>query len=150
MRGVLSTSDGFAVLELQDRSVGTLLMMCFEWLLLYLLTLVWFPTDPEQLALTYAVPVLPFVMCWDGLVSCLRTRSWEEMVRLVEDVLGEDVKVERWDRSERGVWRVLMNGRDEEMVVRCRDWRLVWVRKMHTWPFGYLNAVVGVPVTPRA
>jgi len=76
------------------------------------------------------VPVLPFVHTWDGLVSCLRTRTFGEMSELVDRVL-----VER--RQGVGVGKV--HGGSEE-----DEWTFSRVRERHTWPFGYMNAFVGI------
>ena len=39
----------------------------------------WFWDDPIHLFFTYVVPVLPTVLVFDGLVSCLRTRTEGEI-----------------------------------------------------------------------
>ncbi|KAF1345473.1 hypothetical protein BDV97DRAFT_361171 [Delphinella strobiligena] len=140
VRNMLETSDGFAVVELQDRCVGTLLLMMGEGLLLMLLTGFWFPHDWLHLAFTYWIPVLPFVQMWDGLVSCLRTRTFVEMLRLVEMGLGEKVKMVQVGFSQSTKGR--RAGEEVSMAV-CGDWSFTWVRSLHTWPFGYMNVIIG-------
>lgn len=137
---MLENSDGFAIIELQDRSIGTLLLMMGEGLLLLLLTVFWFPHDWLHLLFTYWIPVLPFVQLWDGLVSCLRTRTFAEVLRFVEIGLKEKVKVDRVSFSQE-----IKGSRAGEAIsiAVCGDWRFTWVRTLHTWPFGYMNAIIG-------
>lgn len=92
-----------------------------EWLLLLLVTWLWFPNDGFHLLATYAVPVLPVVQVWDGLVSCMRTRSVAEMQALLDGVLGDD-----------------------------GEWTIEFKRELHTRPFGYMNAVLGRRRSVRA
>ena len=134
LRSSLETSDGFAIIELQDRRLWSLALMVADLPLLMLVTLLWFWSEPIRLLFTYALPVLPVVMTWDGLVSCLRTREFEEVVRLLEHAGQEgEEKIE-----------VKRTG---EACIDARIGGLRWVlegqRKRHTWPVGYMNVVVG-------
>ncbi|GAB7350230.1 hypothetical protein MBLNU459_g0883t1 [Dothideomycetes sp. NU459] len=137
LRSSLATSDALALVELQDRSLGMLLLMALEPALVLLLTAFWFADDWLHLAATYLVPVLPFVLAWDGLVSCLRTRTFAEVLVLAEQALGEKATVGPVERA--------ADGRRERTtaVALCGDWKFTSVRELHTWPFGYMNAVVG-------
>jgi hypothetical protein len=72
------------------------------------------------------------VQAWDGVVSCLRTRSFEETLRLAERALGERARVV----SEKNTGVV----GEKVTVVECGEWKFVGVRRLHTWPFGYVNA----------
>ncbi|GAB7337144.1 hypothetical protein MBLNU457_g2538t1 [Dothideomycetes sp. NU457] len=128
LRNTLTNSDAFVILELQDRSLGCVLMLSMEWLLLFVVSVFWFWSEPAHLALTYAVPVLPFVHTWDGVVSCLRTRTDEELRRLVDAVIVEE---------KRGL-------RDGDLGSEIDDWTISSVRQRHTWPFGYMNAFIGI------
>lgn len=129
MKSTLETSDAFAIIELQDRRVGSLVLMLLEFWLLLLVTVFWFPHNDMHLLFTYLVPLLPAVQCVDGFVSCLRTRTFEEVVRLVEDVQGS----ERGDHALKG----------NAVVVKRGDWVFQSSRRLHTWPLGYMNAVLG-------
>ena len=132
MQNTLETADGLCILELQDRSPGTLLLMLGEPFLLFLVTLLWFPFRPLHLFFTYFLPILPFVQAWDGLVSCLRTRNFYETLALAEEALGEKAKV----ISEK---QTTVKG-EKIIVAECGQWNFVGVRRLHTWPFGYMNA----------
>ena len=55
-----------------------LLMPLFTWLLTPKMR----PFRWSRLLLTYLIPIIPLVVLWDGLVSCLRTRTPEELLAL--------------------------------------------------------------------
>lgn len=132
MKSTLATADGLCILELQDRSLGMLLLMLGEPFLLFLVTVLWFPYQPLHLLFTYVFPVLPFVQAWDGIVSCLRTRNFRETLALAERALGERARIV--DQRDTGVVG------EKIIVAECEGWKFVGVRRLHTWPFGYMNA----------
>ena len=149
LRSTLLSSDGFVIIELQDRSLGSLALLSLEWALLFLVTIFWFggagyglglgegngPSWPH-LTLTYAWPVLPVVQTWDGIVSCLRTRTWPEMEALVTEVL-EEIDADEIDVEADSSHAKLQKGEKAK-------WTLRHARERHTWPFGYLDAVIGI------
>jgi hypothetical protein len=63
------TLRGFAILSLMPIFVWMLTpgMRPFRW---------------SRLLLTYLVPLIPLVVLWDGLVSCCRTRTPQELLAL--------------------------------------------------------------------
>lgn len=50
------------------------------------------PLSPLALALTYGVPALPAVTLWDGIASCLRAYSIEELEEMVEGLQRPDYR----------------------------------------------------------
>lgn len=50
------------------------------------------PMSLKRFLLTYVLPVAPFVLAWDGVVSCLRAYSVEEL----EDLARETAPDYRW------------------------------------------------------
>ena len=74
--------EGFATAEVTTptlRAFATMLLMpLFAWLLTPQMR----PFRWSRLLLTYLVPVIPLVVLWDGVVSCLRTRTPEELLAL--------------------------------------------------------------------
>ncbi|KAK3071812.1 hypothetical protein LTR53_007983 [Teratosphaeriaceae sp. CCFEE 6253] len=129
LKSTLETSDAFAILELQDRRTGSLVLMLLEFWLVLLISALWFWHDPVHLLLTYVVPVLPFVHSFDGFVSCLRTRTFEETIRLLDDRSGADSI-----RHDRLV---------ERSAVHIRDWEFTHASALHTWPLGYMSITFG-------
>jgi hypothetical protein len=53
------------------------------------------PVSGWQLLFTYALPILPLAIAWDGFVSCLRTYRPRELLALTEGLDGY-----RWDAGE--------------------------------------------------
>ncbi|KAF2470588.1 uncharacterized protein BDR25DRAFT_368996 [Lindgomyces ingoldianus] len=123
LHSTLRSAEGIAIIELQDRRIGCLAMMVFNFFLSLLMTCSWFPPfcpnrqqrrqNRIQNLLTYTF-ILPFILCWDGVASCLRTREFEEVMELI----GEHCDIAGWTFS--------------------------WRRQMHTAPFGYVSWITGV------
>jgi hypothetical protein len=132
LKSTLATSDGFAIIELQDRHLSSLLLICLFFPLQFATTLFWFWRDPLQLIFTYLIPVIPFIVTFDGFVSCLRTRNFEEIMRLVEKEDGEEDVDSTVDEEGR-----------EVKHARRGDWVFKGMSEVHSWPLGYMNWVVG-------
>ncbi|KAM7202529.1 hypothetical protein V8F33_002749 [Rhypophila sp. PSN 637] len=121
LRNTLETSDGFGIFELQGRNFQSFVTMFLFGLGILIAApyyaFVW--ASPLTLVFTYLVPVLPFVLVFDGWMSALRTRTAEEVEVLLRTcgVEGQDVE---------GSWEV-RSGKEKFM-----------------WPVGELNWVVCV------
>lgn len=96
----MATSDGFAIVELQDRRLFTMLFISMNWLVAFAMSWFWFWRDWRQLFLTYVIPVLPAVLWFDGQVSALRVREFHEILNLINDGTGDGVVEEVLDRGE--------------------------------------------------
>ncbi|KAK0321631.1 hypothetical protein LTR82_007599 [Friedmanniomyces endolithicus] len=129
LKSTLETSDAFAIVELQDRRIGSLFLMVLEFWLVLFTNVFWFWDDCMHLLLTYAVPILPAVHSFDGFVSCLRTRTFEETVRLIKDVQGGSLSAHEKE--------------DEGSVLLRRQWQFSHARALHTWPLGYMEVIFG-------
>jgi len=106
--------------------------MLMNGLLVLAVTPLWFPPWRNKLhnLLTYT-GILPFVLCWDGVASCIRTREFEEVIAIVGE-LG-------------GVEPVIRNGKEVgERHCEIEGWTFTARRELHTWPFGYVNFTTGV------
>jgi hypothetical protein len=138
MKSTIDTADGFAIIELQDRYLTSLLLICIFFPLQFLVTLFWFWRDPLQLIFTYVVPFVPCIVTFDGWVSCLRTRNFEEIIGLLDK---EDSPTE------------ISNTVDKEgrVVQHCRrqNWIFEARNQVHTWPLGYMNWIVGYKTANR-
>lgn len=138
LKSSMDTSDGFAILELQERNIASLLLMILDHFFAYLVTLFWFFDSPLQILLTYVIPILPFILSFDGLVSCLRTRTLEEVVKLAGKAQGKGdaTSIQVVEDSE---------GRIQKRV-EMGNWEFVGGRQCHTWPLGYFNYIVAKKV----
>jgi hypothetical protein len=84
--------DGFAMAEVTSRTprafATMLLMPVFAWLLAPFMR----PFRWSRLLLTCLLPLIPLVVLWDGLVSCCRTRTPQELLALTADFPEYDWK----------------------------------------------------------
>ncbi|CAH0028256.1 unnamed protein product [Clonostachys rhizophaga] len=115
LKDTVESSDGFAIFELQDRSLASFVAVT----LLAVGTLILAPyyamkwRSPLALVFSWLVPILPAALAWDGYVSSLRTREPEEVEALLRSC-GADAS--RWE---------LRSG-----------------STVHLWPVGYVNWIV--------
>jgi len=86
--------EGIAVFEATHRSGLALLLTLLVPFMVLVMTPFVRPFRWSRLALTYLIPVLPLVMLFDGLVSCLRTYSVQELRELAARLDAHDY---RWD-----------------------------------------------------
>lgn len=75
-----------AVFEASERHPVMLLAMPLVPLAVLLLTPLFRPFRPGRLVFTYLVPVVPALVFWDGIVSCLRSRSPAELRTLAAGI----------------------------------------------------------------
>ncbi|KAF3761574.1 hypothetical protein M406DRAFT_295243 [Cryphonectria parasitica EP155] len=101
LRDTLQTSSGLAIFELQDRTLRSFLSVLLLGLgvLAFAPVFAWRWRSPGTLFWSWVVPVLPFVLVWDGWMSSVRTRTLEEVEELMRSC-GAD------GDGELGAWRV--------------------------------------------
>ncbi|KAH7061536.1 hypothetical protein B0J12DRAFT_299221 [Macrophomina phaseolina] len=141
LTSTLDTSDGFAIIELQDRRLASLLMMFLDFWLTFIVTIFWFWKDPLQLVFTYICPILPLTLSFDGFVSSLRTRTFLEVMTLVDPSLEATLQSSQGSQLK----KVLQ----ETGTADIEGWVFRGGREMHTWPIGYMNYVIGRRVNGR-
>ncbi|WP_233610087.1 hypothetical protein [Corallococcus sp. AB049A] len=78
--------EAFAAFEVVHRTPGGVLGTLFVPLLVLLFTPFIRPLTPLRLLLTYALPVAPLALTWDGLVSTLRAHRPEELKALPQSL----------------------------------------------------------------
>lgn len=113
LKNTVETSEGFGIFELQERTLGgfaTCLMFGFFIFLVAPLLYWW---SPVRLFFVYVIPVVPFVLVFDGIISCLRTRTADEVEALLRTC-----------------------GADSD------GWEVKSGREQVIWPCGYLNWVI--------
>jgi hypothetical protein len=74
--------EGFATAEVTSRTLRAFATILLMPLFCWILTPQMRPFRWSRLLLTYLVPVIPLVVLWDGVVSCFRTRTPEELLAL--------------------------------------------------------------------
>lgn len=96
LKNTLETSDGFAIMELQGRDLLSFIMPailgigCFIFAPLY----AWRLRSFSVLIFTYLIPIIPFVLVFDGYISALRTRTPDEVEALMKSCGG---RTEGWE-----------------------------------------------------
>ena len=119
LENTLSTSSGFAIFELQGRDLGNILTVLMLGPLLWLGSWYWFWGRWGHLFWTYVIPVVPFVIVFDGVVSCLRTRRDGEVMELIREAVGSG--------------QCSLDG-----------WRFETGTALHTWPTGRMQYFIGI------
>ncbi|KAK4502820.1 hypothetical protein PRZ48_006246 [Zasmidium cellare] len=87
LHNALSSPDcgGIGIFELQGRTPGEMFMVSMLGPVLWVITPWYFWRDPLMLLLVYIFPVIPFIVVVDGIVSCLRTRTADEILELIDE-----------------------------------------------------------------
>ncbi len=88
LQSAVGEGQGIAVFEQTRRHPLALLMMLTLPFLAWLLTPFIRPWRASRFFWTYVIPAIPAVLCFDGIVSCLRTYSPDELLALAADLHG--------------------------------------------------------------
>jgi hypothetical protein len=94
LANAVEQGKGIAIFEMARREPKIMLAVCFIPFLILFLTPRIRPFHWSRLLWTYGVPVVPFVLWFDGWMSCLRSYSHEELSELVRSLPGE---IYRWE-----------------------------------------------------
>lgn len=99
LHDTLRTSSGFAIIELQDRHWQSFVSVCLLGLgvLLFAPVFAWRWRSPGTLYWSWVVPVLPFVLVWDGWMSSVRTRTVGEIEGMMREGIDGDARVKGWE-----------------------------------------------------
>ncbi len=85
-----------ALFELTKRSPLYILAMLLSTVTVMLVTPAIRPVTWSRLLFTYFIPLIPFVVTWDGIVSCLRTYTIAELTTMTEELS----ETHKWDVGE--------------------------------------------------
>lgn len=88
LRAAVESRQGVAIFEAAKRCPRTMALIFWVPVLALALTLRIRPFRWSRLFWTYLLPVIPFVLWFDGLISCLRAYSQEELKELVREIPG--------------------------------------------------------------
>lgn len=85
LRDTVQAGQGFAIFELQDRSLAGVMsvLMLGVGAIIMAPFFAWKWKSPATLLFSWPMPVLPFFLVFDGLISCLRARTAEEIEHLL-------------------------------------------------------------------
>lgn len=88
LQDAINRHQGIGIFEQTNRSLLALVVMLFlPWIALLVVPFIR-PFRLSRLVWTYLIPAIPFVLCIDGLISCLRTYSTTEMAEMIADLHG--------------------------------------------------------------
>jgi hypothetical protein len=87
LANTIATSEGFAILEMQDRRILSMLFVSLGGVVSLAMSWLWFWGSWSQLFFTYVIPILPAVLVFDGQVSCLRVREFRELLDLIDEAV---------------------------------------------------------------
>jgi len=100
LQDAVRRGEGVAVFEPMHRSARAILLTCLTPMAVLLTTPRVTPFRWSRLAWTYLLPAIPLVVLIDGIVSCLRTYTPDELRGLVAGLEGADGY--RWSAGEAG------------------------------------------------
>ncbi|RAH46603.1 FAD/NAD(P)-binding domain-containing protein [Aspergillus brunneoviolaceus CBS 621.78] len=84
LQNAVEEADAFVIFEITARDLWTCLCSPLIFFFTYLVTLRSYWWSPVHLFFTYVVPVTALALWVDGLISCLRTRTPEEISALLQ------------------------------------------------------------------
>jgi hypothetical protein len=88
LQEAVDASEGICIFEVSRRSLLTIALMV-PWALMAFLFTPWVrPFRWSRLLWTYIVPIIPFILLFDGVVSCLRTYKPDELRDMINSLRG--------------------------------------------------------------
>jgi hypothetical protein len=99
LRDAVLSRQGIGVFELARPALRTVLINCSIPFLVWFLTPKIRPFRWSRLLFTYVIPIVPLVLCFDGLVSCLRAYSHEELSEMIDSIPANAYKWELGEES---------------------------------------------------
>lgn len=105
LQDAVDARQGIGIFEITSRTASALGMMFLWFLTPFLFTPSIRPFRWSRLFFTYVLPIIPLVLLFDGLVSCLRTYNPRELRELIQDLPAPEY---RWEIGEQsGTFRGL-------------------------------------------
>lgn len=86
LKNTVDSESSIAIFEAQERNLKSIIFMLLSPLNVWLFTPFIRPFKFSRIFFTYLIPIIPLLVCWDGIVSVLRTYSIEEMEMLIKNV----------------------------------------------------------------
>jgi hypothetical protein len=90
LQNAIDARQGIGIFEITSRTPAAICMMFLWCLTPFLLTPSIRPFRWTRVFYTYVLPIIPLVLLFDGLVSCLRTYQTRELRELVQDLAGNE------------------------------------------------------------
>jgi hypothetical protein len=101
LQDAVDARQGIGIFEITRRSPSSIALM-FPWaLMLFIFTPLIRPFRWSRLLCTYVLPIIPFVLLFDGVVSCLRTYQTQELREMVKNLSGIEYEWKVGEHSRR-------------------------------------------------
>ena len=97
LRDAVASRQGIGIFELARPALKTMLVICFIPLLVLLYTPSIRPLRWSRLLFIYVIPVVPLALWIDGLISCFRAYSHEELAEMIQSIPADAY---RWELGE--------------------------------------------------
>lgn len=99
LQDAVDASEGIGIFETTRRSPSTIGLM-LAWVLVLFVCTPWIrPFRWSRLLWTYLFPIIPLVLLFDGVVSCLRTYRPQELREIVEKLTAAEYQWESGEHS---------------------------------------------------
>jgi hypothetical protein len=99
LQNAVDAGEGIGIFEITRRAPSTIFLVV-AWVLMLFVCAPWIrPFRWSRLLWTYLVPIIPLVLLFDGVVSCLRTYRPGELRTMVGKLEASDY---RWEIGEQG------------------------------------------------
>jgi hypothetical protein len=123
LQNATDAGQGIGIFEITSRTASAIGMMFLWFLTLFVFTPSIRPFRWSRLLYTYVLPIIPLVLLFDGLVSCLRTYRTTELRELIEELAATEYWWEIGERS--GAFVILpvtyLIGYPRERIERTND-----------------------------
>ncbi|HXU20777.1 MAG TPA: hypothetical protein VN788_09370 [Verrucomicrobiae bacterium] len=97
LQNAIDARQGIGIFEITRRTPSAIGLM-FPWAFTALLFTPWIrPFRWSRLFWTYVIPLIPFVLLFDGVVSCIRTYTPKELREIVDELAAIEY---RWEFGE--------------------------------------------------
>jgi hypothetical protein len=97
LQDAVDAGEGIGIFEIPSRSLSAI-GLTFGFVLVLFVCTPWIrPFRWARLLWTYLLPIIPFVLLFDGVVSCLRTYQPQEMLEIVDRLTANDYE---WEAGE--------------------------------------------------
>ncbi len=90
LQNAIDSNTAIGIFEAQDRTLPSFVGMLLSPISVCLTTPFIRPFKFGRIFFTYVLPIIPILVLWDGIVSCLRTYSVSEMEDLVNQLAHKD------------------------------------------------------------
>jgi hypothetical protein len=88
LQNAVDAGESIGIFEITRRAPSTIALM-FPWVLLLFVCTPWIrPFRWSRLLWTYLVPIIPLVLLFDGVMSCLRTYRPQELRDIIQKLSG--------------------------------------------------------------